>query len=272
MENQYPPCLAQILQERRAIFRTENAITNRNTLPSDGIYPLANNQWLKIPNVVCLFVDMRNSTGLSATHHDKGTASIYEYFTGTAIRIFHELGAEYIDVKGDGVFALFNENQVHRAFVAAVSFKSFAGGQFLTDVERKLINGAVDIGYHMGIDQKTVLVKRLGLRDVEGRDSRQNEVWAGKPINMAAKLASRSVDGELLVSDRYYNNLANSDYVKKTCGCVLGNPDQTAVTDVWKERDMSTETIFDFDKAYSMKNFWCVTHGANWAENILSLD
>lgn len=271
-QDKYPEGIAELIEGRTAIFRQGNSITNRNALVPDGNYPLADNQWLKVPDVVCLFVDIRNSTGLSATTHDHSTASIYEYFTGTAIRLFHELGAGYIDIKGDGVFALFNSNQVHRAFVAAVSFKTFVQNEFLPRVRAKL-GSAVDIGFHLGIDQKTVLVKQLGIRDAEGRDRRKNEVWAGKPINMAAKLAARSKDGELLVSDRYYRHLANSDYVKKTCGCVESQvPDQTQVVDVWEKRDMSQEDVFDFDAAYCMKNCWCITHGKDWARNILALD
>lgn len=271
MQNKYPEGIDELIGERTRVFQGSNSITNRNTLLDDGAYPLADNQWFKVPNVICLFVDIRNSTGLSATTHDHSTASIYELFTGTAVRMFHHFGARYIDIKGDGVFALFNSNEVHRALVAAVSFKTFAAENFLPLVRRKL-NGAVDIGFHMGIDQKTVLVKQLGIRDAEGRDRRKNEVWAGKPINMAVKLAARSKDGELLISERYYNSLAKNDYVQKTCGCVIGGHDQDAVVDIWKVVDVSQENLFDFNTAYIMHNHWCVTHGKEWANGILALD
>lgn len=271
MQTKYPEGIAELIEERIAIFQGNNSITNRNTLLVDGTYPLTDNMWLKIPDVICVFADIRNSTGLSATTHDHSTASIYELFTGTAVRMFHQFGAQYIDIKGDGVFALFNSNEVHRALAAAVSFKTFAAENFLPLVRRKL-NGAVDVGFHMGIDQKTVLVKQLGIRDAEGRDRRKNEVWAGKPINMAVKLAARSKDGELLVSERYHNNLADENYVQKTCGCVLGGHDQNAVVDIWKSVDVSQEDMFDFDTAYSMHNHWCTTHGKEWADGILALD
>lgn len=124
----------------------------------------------------------------------------------------------------------------------------------------------------MGIDKKTVLVKQLGIRDAEGRDRRKNEVWAGKPINMAAKLASRSHDNELLVSDRFYEHLSKNDYVQKTCGCSFGMADQHEIVDVWAAVDVSKEKIFDFNTAYSMKNCWCINHGKEWAENMISFD
>lgn len=274
MQTKYLEGISELIDERVSIFKKENSISNRNSLVGDGQYPLVDNQWLKISDVVCLFVDIRNSTGLSATTHDKSTASIYELFTGTAVRMFHQMGAGYIDIKGDGVFALFSANQVHRAFVAAVTFKTFAHDKFLPLVKNKL-NNAVSIGFHMGMDQKTVLVKQVGIKDAEGRDRRKNEVWAGKPINMAAKLAARSKDGELLVSDRYYNHLSKKDFVQKTCGCVVNpseNQTSERIANVWEERDMSQEKTFDFTKAYVMKNSWCINHGKEWAEKILELD
>ena len=271
-QSKYIEGIQELIDDRIRVFRIDNSITIRNLLVGNGDYPLADNLWYKVPDVVCLFVDIRNSTGLSATTHDKSTASIYELFTGTAVRMFHQLGAGYIDIKGDGVFALFNSNQVHRALVAAVTFKTFATEKFLPLTKAKL-NGAVSIGFHMGLDQKTVLVKQVGIKDAEGRDRRKNEVWAGKTINMAAKLAARSQDGEFLVSDRYYDRLSKKDYIQKTCGCVTnGNTAGGGVVDVWEMRDMSQEKSFDFDKAYSMKNCWCTTHGKEWAERILAFD
>jgi len=270
-QTKYLEGISDLISEREAIFRKDISITNRNTIPSDGKYPLENNQWFKIPDVICLFVDIRNSTGLSAVSHDKSTASIYELFTGTAIKILHSLEAEYIDIKGDGVFALFSKNKVHRALVSAISFKTFAYEKFLSLIKRKL-NGEVDVGFHMGIDQKTVLVKTLGLRNTEGRDIRKNEVWAGKPINMASKLAALSKDGELLISDRFYSNLSKDDLVQKTCGCVVGGEQRDAIVDIWEEKEISEDSNFDFDSYYISNKNWCKTHGKEWAEKILKLD
>ena len=270
-QERYVDAIHSLISERERVFGIENTITNRNTLLTDGAYPLADNQWIKIPDVVCVFVDIRNSTGLSATLHDKSTASIYELFTGTAIRMFHLFKAEYIDIKGDGVFALFSKDQVHRAFAAAMSFKTFAGDSFLRLVKQKLPE-TLSVGFHMGIDQKTVLVKKLGLKNAEGRDIRQNEVWAGKPINMAAKLAALSNDGELFVSGRFYHNLSQNILVQRSCGCTVGSSARGARVPVWEIVEKPEGSPFDFEKIYKIKTFWCVNHGKKWCEDIIALD
>ena len=58
------------------------------------------------------FVDMKGSTQLSATNHEKSTAGAYQLFTGTAVRLFDAFDAPYINVRGDGVFALFDQDRV----------------------------------------------------------------------------------------------------------------------------------------------------------------
>jgi class 3 adenylate cyclase len=93
-------------------------------------------------------------------------------------------------VRGDGVFALFNSDQVYRALAAAITFTTFAREVFATEMKKLGYEG---IGAHIGIDQKPVLVRKIGLKRIDDRTDRQNEAWAGKPVNMAAKLASLGV-------------------------------------------------------------------------------
>ncbi len=265
--SQYLGSIEEIISDKIAEFDdSEILVTDLDRIPL-GEFKM--NLWYKIPDVICIFADVRGSTKLSATSHDKSTASVYELFTGTAVKIFHEFGASYIDVKGDGVFALFNKEEVFLALAAAISFKSFALDKFIPKVRGKTSN--LDIGAHIGIDQKTVLVKQIGLKDDESRDSRKNEVWAGKPINMAAKLASKSHDDELWVSDRFFDNLNNEDLVIKSCGCA---PDgqKNVISDLWKEIDISSDDNFDFDKAFVLRSVWCLEHGKEWCEKIINLD
>src|SRR5690606_7789353 len=104
---------------------------------------------------------------------------------------------------------------IYTALAATVSVKTFVKNEFTPKVEDKT---GLEIGGHFGMDQRTVLVRKMGLKFVEGRTDRQNEVWAGKPVNMAAKLASRSTDNKLWVSDRFYDGLKD-EKATMSCGC-----------------------------------------------------
>ena len=265
----YLDSIDRLIKDRIKIFNTKISITDRNTLVANWDYYLQNNHRHKIEDIISIFVDIRNSTELSASTHSKTTASIYEFFTGSAIRIFHAMKAEYIDIKWDGVFALYSKDKVYTALAAAVTFKTFADIEFKKRVSKNL-QWSVDVGYHMWIDQKTVLVKQLWLKDTEWRDKRKNEVWAWKPINMSAKLASLSKDWELYVSDRFFKHL-KGDLVLKSCGCSNWENDPEKV-DLWEEIDLSENKKFDFDKGYVLKSNRCKKHWKERCQRIIALD
>lgn len=263
-DNQMPARFRQLLEEQLDIYNTGRTIQVVNDIPDTTNIPIQPpNHWLRIPNTICVYVDMMGSTRLSAELHDRSTAGVYQLFTGTAVRLFNEFESPYIDVRGDGVFALFNQDHPYTALAAAVTFKTFAKEIFVPTVKTKT---NIDVGSHIGIDQKTVLVKKIGLRRSGGRTDRQNEVWAGKPINMAAKLASLSEDDELLASDRFFQNIKD-EHALLSCGCPNG-----VKSNLWSEKDMSLDPKFDFQAAYSLKSKWCKKHGLEYCEAILACD
>lgn len=263
-EGRLPQSIENIISDEVNYFKKSVSITERNKIPDTKNIPIENpTHWLKIPNVICCFVDMEGSTKLSASTHDKSTAKAYRLFTQTAIKIFDKFGSPYIDVKGDGVFALFDEDKPYTALAATVSFKTFVDEHFTPLVKEKTEQ---EIGGHFGIDQKTVLVRKLGLKRYDDRTDRQNEVWAGKPINMAAKLASLSTGNRLWVSDRYFKNLEDEKALY-SCGCPDGEK-----ASLWQEEDLSNESRFDFDKAHSLGSNWCETHGKSFCSSLVKLD
>lgn len=263
-DNQVPAGIKSIIDDARALYKKSASITQRNSVPDTNQIPIENPQnWLKIPDVICVFVDMRGSTQLSAANHDNSTARAYQLFTGTAVKIFSQFESPYIDVRGDGALALFDSDQAHRALAAAVTFRTFAKEEFIPLVTEKT---GLDVGCHVGIDARTVLVRKIGFKRYRGRSDRQNEVWAGRPVNMAAKLSSESGDNELLASSRFYKKLS-SRYALKSCGCP-----NDEIVDLWSERDVEDDDRFDFDTAYSLGSIWCRTHGQEFCANLLADD
>ncbi len=272
-EDQLPTCFREIIDEQVTIYDAARSITQQNTLPETGKIPIENQgHWLRIPDVICVYVDMIDSTKLSASKHDNSTAGAYQLFTGTAVRLFSAFDAPYIDVRGDGVFALFNSNQPYRALAAAVTFKTFASEVFVPRLRK---DTDIPVGAHIGIDQKTVLVRKIGLKRYGDRTDRQNEVWAGKPVNMAAKLAAISEDEQLHVSDRYFQQIQH-ELVTHSCTCAYdeaGNRIQgTDKRTLWTEVDVSEDERFDFNTAHLLSSQWCKIHGKEYCEAILALD
>jgi class 3 adenylate cyclase len=256
-----------IIDGETALFDQRAEVQTVNSIPDTQRIPIDNPRlWLKVPDVIACFVDMEGSTKLSATLHENGTARAYRYFTSTAVKLFHHFEAAYIDVKGDGVFALFDKDRAYTALAATISFKTFVANEFTPRLEK--LSG-LQVGGHYGIDQKTVLVRKMGLRMVN-RTDRQNEVWAGKPVNMAAKLAGRSTSNRLWVSDRYFSNLKD-DKAIYNCGCDgKGKPVQKSC--LWTEEDVSTDPKFDFKRAYSIGSDWCSIHGKEFCADLVKLD
>ncbi len=263
------PSVNQLVQEQVAAYAQTPTFEVRNHIPDTGDIPGSGKprHWLRVEDVICVFVDMKGSTQLSATIHESGTAAIYDLFTGTAVRLFHQFDPAYIDVRGDGVFALFDKGQEYRALAAAVTFKTFAAQNFAMAVRDKT---GLNLSAHIGIDQDTVLVRKVGLKPYRKRTDRQNEVWAGKPINMASKLAALGEADELLASDRYFARITH-DLVRWSCGCQNGSP-TTNRNLLWEARDLTHDARFDFNTAHRLQTQWCFTHGWDYCDRILALD
>lgn len=263
-EDQLPKRFIDIIETEKEIWGRGASVTQKNKIPDTTDIPIENpSYWIKIPDIIAVVVDMKGSTKLSASTHERSTAKTYRLFTSTAIKLFHEFEARYIDIKGDGVFALFDSDQAHTALASAVTFKTFCEHVFIPKTKEKTEQ---DVGVRIGVDCKSVLVRKFGLKRNGGRSDRQNEVWAGKPVNMAFKLSSLSEENEIFASNRYYNLLKN-ELVRKSCGCPDG-----VKKDLWEKVDVSQKNLFDFDIAYKLKSCWCFKHGKEFCDKIIGLD
>lgn len=269
IKTQLPERFRSIIADELEKFEQEIKIKSVEEIPDTTDIPIESKkqEWIRIPEVICVFVDMKGSTKLSASSHDKSAARAYQLFTGTAVRMFHEFEAPYIDVRGDGVFALFNSNRPYTALASAITFKTFAHKVFVPKVKKRTDK---NVGCHVGIDQKTLLVRRIGLKAHKGRTDRQNEVWAGKTVNMAAKLAGRSNDNQLLISDRFFEKIEKNARHKCGCGTILTGRKCLC----WEEWDdfPILNSPFDFDRAYSLEDNWCEKHGEASCNFFLNLD
>lgn len=264
-DNQLPDFLKEIIDNQTENYQKTHTTTIRNKIPETSDIPIEDPvNWIKIPKVICVFADMKNSTSVCKDQTDSNTARAFKYFTETITRLFHDCDASYIDIKGDGAFALYNDFEPHRALASAVTVKTFCIEEFTPKVNKDF---SVEVGVHIGIDAASILVRKCGLKRRNGRTDRQNEVWAGKPVNMAAKLASLSENDEIIASERFHVMLTDKKALH-TCGC----PDGTSV-ELWTKIDVGDTNInLDFETAYSLGSKWCSTHGKEYCQHLLDID
>src|SRR5262249_21302720 len=130
----------------------------------------------------------------------------------------------------------------------------------------------------IGVDRQSVFVRRLGLRG-----TKENEVWAGKPVSMAAGLSASTGENEILISDRVYGQILSANHTRRrclsrTCGCqtaasVAGAGFDASESDtvaLWTEEVVPTDSNFDFALQYRLKSKWCAIHGEDFCEAIIT--
>lgn len=261
---QLPQDIIDIIEKQEEKFKKTVTTRSVDEIPekSSDFPSEASDKWLKIEDVICVYVDMKNSTQFSASSHGATTGRIYTLFTGTAVRVFKRFGASYIDIRGDGVFGLFNKNKVHSALASAVTMKTFAHQTFIPKVQAKKAD--FDTGIHIGVDQRTLLASKIGLNKTKDKTDMFNEVWAGKAVNFASKIAGFSNDNEILVSEKFYNNIKCR---KALMSCECGEEIK-----LWKEIDTSLENKVPMDTLYKLESQWCKIHGADYLQEIIESD
>ena len=133
--------------------------------------------------------------------------------------ILDRFEADYIDVQGDGIFGLFSGPNSHfNAAACAITMRT----QVEREVDarfRKATSGNRKLRVGIGMDRGTLLVRRLGLRG-----SKMNEVWAGTPVNMAAKLSSIAGPNQVVMSERLFSEYEKGSKLRQralmwSCGC-----------------------------------------------------
>ena len=165
--------IADVASQLDAQSHLRVQITKLNDVPETG--PTNKGLWYRIDDVTAVFADLKRSTKLSTETTPKSAAYAYTYFIRAMALVLERFGAGYVDIQGDGIFGLFSgRGSVFAAAAAAITMRTVVerevAGRFNRDtkVEWNLAAG-------FGIDQGTLLVRRLGLRG-----TKQNEVWAGR--------------------------------------------------------------------------------------------
>lgn len=253
--------LSERKKEIDRVIKDDFAIESRNSIPDWDTIPLEGKNWLQAESLACVYIDMVNSTKLQIDKQAKTAAKVYQLFVENMVQTLQDYDCEFIDIKGDGGFGIFvGESASIKALCVAVTFKTLCQELLATAIKDFKINA------HIGIDEKHSLFKRIGIRG-----DWHNVVWAGKPVNMAAKLSTLAGAQQIAISGRVFDKITQPKFKKYaylSCGCtadgLFGEP-----ASLWSEVDVSEEGYFDFKSAYVCKSNWCKKHGNEYCQKLM---
>lgn len=113
----------------REELREPVEVDDAGTFPAEDQIYSDRRLWKRISDVVALAVDLKNSTALRFKRHPQTAARMYEATTGNCARIVETFAPEFVDIQGDGLFALFHgERARERALCAAIMLRTSASG------------------------------------------------------------------------------------------------------------------------------------------------
>jgi class 3 adenylate cyclase len=226
--------------------------------------PIKVRRWIKVPDLVAVVADLKNSTQLGTGKWAASTASIYQAGTGGIVDIFNKFGADFIQIQGDGAFALFwGDMRYERAMCSGITIKTFS--QDLVGRLEKKWPTMAQTGFKVGVASGRVLVKRIG---TPRNPAQQEPVWAGKPVNYATKAAQSADRHELIVTGSVWDRIESNDYLAISCGC---NNEGRPSTTIWS--DMTIERLPKDDPEREGRRLiaaWCKIHGANYCAAVMA--
>ena len=190
--------------------------------------------------------------------------------------VLQGFSAGYVEVQGDGIFGLF-AGQRSMFFAAALRHHhEDAGGENRgPQVQERTLQLIGTSRLESVSTGEPLLVRQLGLKGTD-----QNEVWAGMPVNAAAKLSSVAEPDEIVVSERVISGYERSAKVRQralfgTCGCEgrhrgEGLSATGQASRLWEKQDAPKNLGLDFTNVYRRKSGWCELHGAEYCEAIVT--
>lgn len=249
-------------------------IVQQDDVPDTG--PVRGGVWVQVPEATAVFVDLKGSTGLNARFGPETAAHAYTYFNRAVAVILDGFQARYVDVQGDALFGLFSgKGSRFLAAACAITMKTQVE-TVIAERFRQDVHADWELRAGIGVDRGKLLVRQLGLRGTG-----INEVWAGTPVNMAAKLSSVAGPNEVAVSERVFSDYQRSAKIRQrvllwSCGC-RGNsrgmgldlPVERAEY-LWHSAPAPADLGLDFDQVHRLRKPWCPTHGAEFCEILIT--
>jgi class 3 adenylate cyclase len=251
--------------ESEAELSGDIEVEQLDAIPASSNVKLEVGKWFEIPDVVCLYADMVDSTRLLGKLDDPDVARIHQVFTGGLTSVFTQFKRDYADIKGDGGFALWQGDFADAwAVTAGITFKTLVQ-DYTRPFVRQNIDSSLQLEARMGIAKGNVLVKKIGSRN---RNDEQFNwlVWVGTPVNEACKLCEQARPDTIWVGDAVHSAIADGGVIEEhlimSCGCPDGIP-----RNLWTSQDMNRLAV---PRCWSLETKWCLKHGDAYINAVLN--
>jgi len=204
--------IKEILDQPAGTFEEVDELPDRNKLTyTNGFYG----------NGSAVFIDIRDSSGLTAKHKRSTLAKIYRAFISEMVAVLNsDPNVPEVNIVGDCVWAVYNtayKSQIDDVF--AIAFKSNTLIKLLNHHYGKKGFSTVKIG--IGVDYGRALMIKAGFSG-----SGINEViYMGDVVNRAAHLAheaGRNGNNPIFVGGGFYDNLNDDNKRLLSSGYVHG--------------------------------------------------
>jgi class 3 adenylate cyclase len=259
-ENGLQSILGELEKNVREELKSNPEVVDSGTTLDLSKLPIVARRWMKVSRVMAVVADLKGSTKLGTGKRAASTASIYEAGTGNVVRIFDKFGADFLAIQGDGAFGLFwGERNFERAMSSAITIRTFSE-DFVNQLEKKWPEGPVT-GFKVGVAEGRLLVKRIGTpRNV----NQQEPVWAGKPVNYAAKAAQTADRNEIIVTGSVWDRVEKNEYLAISCPCSNGPS-----LGIWKDVEIQNLPDNEPDaQGRLLMAGWCAIHGEEYCKAI----
>ncbi len=155
-----------------------------------------------------LYVDMRDSTKISASKRPQTLAKIYSTFVRSMIASARYYGGHVRNIIGDRVMVVFDKDDCFK--------KAIDTAILMNSVNKHILNKRIkDIDFKcgIGIDYGKMLIAKAGaIRKGAETEFYRSLVWLGKPANVASKLT----DIANKTTTSYINGICQGNYYRYT--------------------------------------------------------
>lgn len=164
---------------------------------------------MKAYNLNCsiLFVDIRNSTGMTEENGRKDMIKIYKMFAKLVVKVVEIHGGRVGQIMGDGMLCIFigdrNHTSGEQAVNAAIDINTCLKKAYNPIVENEW---KIDCG--IGIRTGHIYLTRIGTR---GKNKTCKVAYPSLITNYACKLCGESSKGEILLDDVTFQQIRKKD-------------------------------------------------------------